>query len=701
MSKVLKTTVAPVALIAALATAPAVLAQGDEIDDVITVTSNPLLTGADEFTGSVEVVNQDHILDNLSGSLADTIAHEPGVSTTYFGPASSRPVIRGLGADRVRVLVNGTGLIDASTSSPDHAVASEALEAERVEILRGPAAIAYGGGAIGGVVNVIDGRIAEERAEGDFEGRFYGGLTTVDNGETFAGRARFNAGEFVFHIEGMSRTAEDFDIPGFAESALYRELEEEEHEEEEHEEEEHEHEEEEVFGTVENSGLEFTTGSIGVSWVGENGFIGVAYKQTDALYGVPGHAHAHEEEHEEGEHEEEEHEEEEEIVNIDLEQTRFDLRGEFRNLGEFVERFRFSAGTAEYEHTELEGDEIGTQFTNEGWEARGELRFVEQELGAGTWTGAAGLQAFSRDFVALGDEAYVPPSQTDDWGIFTAQRWDAGGWGLEGGLRLENREIEALGVSRDFDTVSASGSVFWRPSEDSFFALTLSSNERAPTDVELFADGEHVATRTVETGNVDLDVERATSIEFTARKDIGAWSIEGALFSADYDGFIGAFPTGEEEEGFIVVDYRAEDVNLSGFEGRLEGPLGTLRGWGLTGDFTAEYVTSDVDSGGDLPRLPPLAFTAGVTAQKGVHELHAEVEWFDEQENAAQFELPTDGYTLFNARYSVTPFENDGVRFIIEGRNLGDEEARLHTSFLKDQVPLPGRNFRFAVIADF
>ena len=238
-----------------LLAAPA-LAQETE---VITVTSTVLQTGADEITGSVEIIDRSHIEENLSGSLADTIAHEPGVSTTYFGPAASRPVIRGLGADRVRVLNNGVGLIDASTSSPDHAVASEALEAERVEILRGPAAIAYGGGAIGGVVNVIDGRIPEERAEDGLDGRFYIGHTTVDNGETAAGQFRFNAGSFVFNVELMTRDAEDYDIPGFSESALARALEEEEHDEEDGHEDEHE-EEEEVFGTVENSGLEFSTG---------------------------------------------------------------------------------------------------------------------------------------------------------------------------------------------------------------------------------------------------------------------------------------------------------------------------------------------------------------------------------------------------------------------------------------------------------
>ncbi|MBO6848447.1 MAG: TonB-dependent receptor [Maricaulis sp.] len=679
--------------------------------DVITVTSSALETGADEITTSVEVVDQDHIEDNLSGSLADTIAHEPGVSTTYFGPAASRPVIRGLGADRVRVLTNGVGLIDASTSSPDHAVASEALEAERVEILRGPAAIAYGGGAIGGVVNVIDGRIPEAPAEDGFEGRFYAGATSVDDGETAAGQIRFNAGSFVFNLEMMTRTADDYDIPGFSESALARALEEEEHDDEgDHDEDEHE-EEEEVFGTVENSGLDFSTGSVGVSWVGENGFIGVSYKSSDALYGIPGGHHHHEEEHEdEGDdhdddddhHEDEEHHDEEEVgVRIDLVQTRYDLRGEFRNVAEFIDRVRFSFGTAEYKHVELEGDEVGTLFRNDGWEGRFETRFSEFDFGGGSVETAAGFQAFSRDFLAQGEEAFVPASLTEDFGFFFVERWDTGDWGLEGGLRIENRDIETDTLSRDFDTFSISGSAFWRPQDNTFLAVTLSSNERAPTDVELFADGEHIATSTVETGDPDLDVEKAVSIEFTARTQFGSWAFEGAAFHAEYDGFIGAFPTGEEEDEFIVVEYRQEDASLSGFEGRLEGPLGEFAGWNLMGELTGEYVNASIDAGGDMPRIPPLSFTAGVTAEMGAHALHGEVVWAGEQDNVAEFELPTEGYTLLNARYSVVPFEDRGLRIILEGRNLSDEEARLHTSFLKDALPLPGRNFRAALVMDF
>lgn len=683
-------------------------------EDVIVVTSQPLGVTADEVVGAVEVVDRQHIENNLAGSLADTIAHEPGVSTTYFGPAASRPVIRGLGSDRVRVLVNGVGLIDASTNSPDHAVAAEALEAESVEILRGPAAIAYGGGAIGGVVNVIDGRIPEAPVEDGIDGRFFASMTSVDEGETAAGRVRFNAGQLVFNLEMMTRTADDYDIPGYAESDLFRLFEEAEedhdHEDEDdhdedhdHEDEDHDdHEEEHPYGTVENSRLEFNTASAGVSWVGENGFIGFAVKQSDARYGVPGHSHAHEEHDDDhDEHDEDEHEHEEGAVRIDLEQTRYDLRGEWRDLGEHIERVRFSFGIGSYEHVELEGDEVGTRFTNDGWEGRVEARHTPIDLWGGSWEGAAGVQAFNREFEASGEEAFVPPSETSDWGLFVVERWDRGSWGLEGGLRLENRELDTDTESRDFDTQSLSGSVFMRPARDTFVAVTLSSSERAPTDVELFADGPHVASSSYEVGNPDLDVEKAISAELTARTMIGSWSVEGAIYRADYDGFIASFPTGEEEDGFPVYEYRQEDAVLSGFEGRIEGPLGRIGAWDLAGELTGEYVEGELDDGGNLPRIPPLSFTTGVTASTARHELHLEAEWADVQDDTAIDELKTQGYVLVNARWSMEPFDDRGLRVIFEGRNLTDEEARVHTSVLKDLVPLPGRNFRAALIMDF
>ncbi|MHA6289088.1 TonB-dependent receptor [Maricaulis sp. CAU 1757] len=694
---------------AGAAQAQTVDAQPERDIDVVTVTSSALQVDADEVAGAVEVVDRRHIEDNLSGSLADTIAHEPGVSTSFFGPASSRPVIRGLGSDRVRVVVNGVGLIDASTNSPDHAVASEALEAESVEILRGPAAIAYGGGAIGGVVNVIDGRIPSERAneggERPLEGRAMVQGTTVDEGRTAAGRIRFNAGSLVFNIEALTRSAQPYDIPGYAESEAFRlreEAEEGGHDDDHGEGDDH------PFGMVENSQLDFDAASFGVSWVGESGFIGVAVKRSNALYGIPG-GHAHGEEHEDhghagddhagDEHAEDEHGED--SVRIDLEQTRYDLRGEWRDLGDHVERVKFSFGTGDYRHVELEGAETGTIFNNEGWEGRLEVRHRDVELGNGIWEGAGGLQAFSRDFAAIGEEAFVPASQTRDWGAFLVERWDTGVWGVEGGLRVETREIDTASQGRDFDTQSLSGSVFYRPVDGTFLALTASRSERAPTDVELFADGPHLATRSYERGAADLSVEAATSFELTLRTQLDAWDLEAAVFRADYDGFITQFATGTEEDGLPVFVYRQEDANLTGFETRLTGPLGRWQGWDLSGEVVAEYVSGELDSGANLPRIPPLSATIGVTAETARQTLHVEAEWADVQDEIADYELKTGGYILVNARWSVEPFEDRGLRLLFEGRNLGDEEARLHTSFLKDQLPLPGRNFRAALILDF
>ena len=440
------------------------------------------------------------------------------------------------------------------------------------------------------------------------------------------------------------------------------------------------------------------------SWVGENGFIGIGVRRSTSLYGVPGgHEHGGEEE-DHDEHGDEDHEEDahgHEGVRIDLEQTRYDLRGEWRDLGEHIERLRFSSGTGSYEHVELEGDEVGTRYTNDGWEGRLEARHTPRDIWGGLWEGAVGLQAFSRDFAAIGDEAYVPPSETSDWGVFVVERWDADNWGLEGGLRLERRELDTATDSRDFDTQSLSGSVFFRPVRDTFLAVTVSSAERAPTDVELFADGVHVATSSYERGDATMDVERAVSVELTARTTVSDWGVEASVFRAEYDGFIGAFATGAEEDGQPVYQYSQNDATLSGFEGRVEGPIGTFGDWDLDAEFTGEYVQGELDDGSNLPRLPPLTLSAGLTASTERQSVYLGTEWADVQNDTAAEEFKTQSYVLFNARYSVEPFEDRGLRLILEARNLTDEEARLHTSFLKDQLPLPGRNFRAALVLDF
>ncbi len=687
----------------------------------IVVTGTGVSSSTDETLHSVDAVVLDELLEDFSGSIGDTLAQLPGVSSTYFGPAAGRPVIRGLGGDRVRVLNNGVGLIDASTASPDHAVTAETLDAERVEILRGPAAIAYGGNAIGGVVNVIDGRIPTAPVDGGVDGQLVLGVSSVDDGFLSAGRIRTGFGQVVLQLEASRRTGDDYDIPGFAESALQRAMEEEDHDhddedhdhDEDHDEDhedEHEHEEEEeAYGYVPNSDFEFTTIGAGGSFIADWGLIGVSVRQYDADYGIPGgHAHAHEEEeHDEDEdhgdedHDEDEHDHEEEgDARIDMEQLRFDIRGEINvALGPF-DRAEFSVGIADYEHAEIEGSgEVGTLFSNEGWESRVALRNGEA---GDRWSGLVGLQASHRDFSAVGEEAFIDPVTTDDVGVFVAQRIDFGAWGLEGGARVERRDIEpTTGADRDFTMLSLSGGVFWRPSDDSFLGVSLSRTQRAPTDIELFGDGPHLATRSFEIGNPDLDLETALSMDVSYHHDHGNVSFDAAVFVTSFEDFIFLAPTADEEDGLPVFRFLQDDAMLWGGEFVVEALLFEHAGWAFSGDAAFDYVRAETDSLGNLPRIPPYSVTLGFEAERDILALRAEVEHVGEQDEVAQFELPTDDYTLVNLSATVRPTFADDVSVIFEARNVTDEEGRVHASALKDFLPLPGRNFAVRLSARF
>jgi iron complex outermembrane receptor protein len=691
------------ALTGSAALAQTALPAEADADDVIVVRSAPLQLRSEEMVGSVGVVSARQIERDLNGNIADTLDRLPGVNSTYFGPAAGRPIVRGLGADRVRVLINGLGALDASSASPDHAVSAEALGARQIEVLRGPAAIAYGGGAVGGVVNVLDGRIPSERNENLIDGFAYLGATSVDEGAQAAGRVTADFNGLMIQLEGLKREGDDFDIPGFAETEALRE--DHHHEDEDHEEGEGHDDEAEApaYGHVPDSDYTFETYSGAVSLVRDWGFIGLSVKETDAEYGLPGHDHAHEEEHdhEEGEddhdedHDDHDHEGEG-APRLVLDQTRIDLRGEL-NRDALFNRVRWSFAHAHYTHAELEEGEIGTLFRKNGFEGRIE---VGHDHG-GDRQGAWGIQALTQDFSAEGDESYIEPVTTQDWGAFVTERWDNGDWGLEGGLRVESRELSGQRATRSFDTVSGSGSVFVRPREDWFLAATLSRTERAPTDAEVFADGPHAATRAYERGSLDLDTEVAWSGELTARYSGPRIAAEGNVFYADYDGFIGLFPTGEEEEGFDVFEYRQADTALYGFEAQLTAALGAVRGWAFSGEASLDYVRGTVDGGGDLPRIPPLSSNIALIAERGVWSVRGEAHLVADQDETAAFETETDGYAMFNADLEVTPFADRDVRVILGVRNITDEEGRVHTSFLKDQVPLPGRNVRIAVRTSF
>ncbi|MCG8443759.1 MAG: TonB-dependent receptor, partial [Caulobacterales bacterium] len=433
--------------------------------------------------------------------------------------------------------------------------------------------------------------------------------------------------------------------------------------------------------------------------VGGWGHAGVAVRKFDADYGSPGgHEHGHGEE----EGEEEEEEEEEGDIRLEMEQTRVDANGAVNlDLG-FFRQLTFSAGYADYEHAEVEGSgEIGTLFTNEGWETRAAL--VNGDVSSGL-SGSVGVQAFHTDFTAVGEEAFVPPVETTDFGVFAAQRYDLGGYGFEGGVRYENRDLDPTeGESRSFDAFSLAGGAFVRPFDGAFLGVNLARTERAPTDAELFSDGPHAATESVEIGDPNLDKETAWALEGAFHYDGGGWHVEAGVFYTVFSDFIFLAPTDEvdPEEDLPIFRYLQDDADLWGGELLVERDIAEFGPWTLVGDAALEYVRAETDSLGDVPRIPPFSAIVGGGLERDFVDLRAEVEVVSEQDRTASFELPTDGYTFVNLSATARPLPDPNVKLIIELLNATDEEGRLHTSQLKDVVPLPGRSVRFAVSARF
>lgn len=622
---------------------------------------------------ATDVVDEQTLATAPAASLGDMLSGRPGIRSTDFAPGASRPVIRGLSGPRVQVLTNGIGLIDASSVSPDHAVATDPAEANRIEIIRGPATLVYGGSAIGGVVNVLDDRIPTEIPEGGVSGVVSTQASSVDDGRSAFGRMTVGGGNFAFNVDGVKRKTDDYDIPAPAISArraaaegLARE----------------------DTGTQPNSYTDLEAWGVGGSYIGDKGFAGVSYKNTDSEYGTVA----------------------EESVFIKLNQKRWDARGEYRFDSGPFSALRGSYGHADYTHTEFEAvGEPGTIFNSDGWEGRADL--VQRERNG--WNGAVGVQALSRNFEAIGEEAFVPSVKIDELGLYTVQRLDLGNHGFEGGLRYDRRELSgtpiggASEVTREFDNWSASAATFIRPTAGLFLGLSLAHNERAPSEVELFADGVHIATAAYETGDLTLNSEKVTTLEGTAHYDRGRFTGDLHVYHSWYNGFIDERPTGDQfyfEEGdefFPIYRFVQTDAKFYGFE--LEGAYALWQDGDrkLSLEGAADYVHAQTDFG-PAARIPPYSVTGRLAWTSTRFDASAEVRHVGEQDRVAnEFELPTDDYTLVNASVALRPFAQQNVTLFAEARNLTDEEAREHVSFLKDIAPLPGRNLRVGVAYRF
>lgn len=665
------------------------LAQEDAARDEIIVTASPLERRVAETVGGVTVLSGDELARDLEGSIGETLRRQPGISSTFFGPGASRPVIRGLGGDRISILDNGIGSNDASATSVDHAVAIEPATAERIEIVRGAGTLLYGSSAAGGVVNVFSGRIPDALPENGVGGAIRVGLSSVDDGVEAAGGfdvtlAKIGEEGLVFHGEGGYRNNENYEIPGFAHSARRRAV--------------------DAMGpgadttrdVLPSSSATSKTGSAGVSYVFAGGFAGVSGTAIDSLYFIPGS---------------------EEALpdgtgpSIDLRQRRIDFNSALEADLVLFKKATLRIGYGDYTHTEFEPDGApGTVFANEGVEGRLELVDKTVNLGAGALNGAVGFQWRVRDFAAIGDEAFLPPNDTSQYGVFALKEYQTGPFRIEAGGRYErtNHRADDIGADLSFNAVSLSAGASVKPAAWLFLGVTGLRTERAPSPEELFSYGLHLATSSFEVGDASLGIETARGVEATARIGDEAVSLTVNGFYTSYKDFIFENATGLDAdvdgELFPIFEYVATDATFKGFEAELEAELFHAGAVHFHTHLAADYVraTADASSTGDLPRIPPFSGLFAIEARSPLADLRGEVDYAAKQERTGFDELPTDSYTQYNLYLTLRPMGGDSpLALRVSALNLSNEEVRLHTSFLKDVVPLPGRNIKVSLTGNF
>ena len=637
--------------------------------------------------------------------LGETLVRLPGVSATSFSPGASRPVLRGFQGERIRVLTDGIGSIDVSNTSADHAVTIDPLTAERIEVLRGPAVLLFGGQAIGGAVNVIDRRIPRLVPKGGHHLDLVGVLGSAADERSLGAAADASlGGGLVLHVDGSWRKTDDLRTGGYILAPELRAeqiaIAEEELEEGHPEEAAEALELANLRGTIPNSATEQKTAGVGLAFIRDNLNVGASLSIFDSDYGVPMRPGAHHHHEEGGEGEEGEDAHGAVPVSIALRQVRGDFRGEYKFDSGFFDAARLRIGMADYEHTEFEGDEVGTVFNSDGVEGR--LEMVQRDRGG--WRGAVGAQYFQRNFSAVGAEAFLPPNKTDQIGLFTVQEFELGQLGLEAAARLEKTgaRSSAIDIDRSFTALSAAAGASFAVADHVEVGLNLSRTERAPSAEELFSNGPHIATQAFEIGDPNLSKEKSVGAEAYFRVDRRELEFSVTAFANWFDDFIYEGATGEEEDELPVFRYFQRDATYYGLEGEVSAELFRAGKFRFIGDVVADYVRATVKGVGPVPRIPPMRILAGIEAQSVDWDGRMEFEWVGDQNRIAQFETATDGHTVVNASVAWRPWgKARETQLVLSANNIFDVEARRHASFTKGFVPMAGRDIRLSARLSF
>jgi iron complex outermembrane receptor protein len=647
-----------------------------------------IVTGFRRSRGDVlsgtSVLSGEELTRELRTNIGDTLARQPGVSATSFGPNASRPVLRGFQGERIRVLTDGIGSLDVSNTSVDHAVAINPLTAQRIEILRGPAALLFGSAAAGGVVNVIDARIPRVVPD---ESLHFDGVATYGSA---ANERSVNGvidvpigGGFVAHVDGNYSQTDDLRIGGYVLSptlrsqalaspdAEVRAL-------------------ADLRGRLPNSAGRNSDIAAGVAWIDGASNVGFSISRIESLYGIPIRYSL-------------EPGAEVERVRIDLGQTRLDGRAEIDTGSGFIDSIRLRGAYADYQHSEIDEEgAVGTTFFNQGYEGR--FEFVQSTRGG--WGGGFGAQYFHRDLDSVGDEKSLPRNVTDQLGVFALQSYAQGPLRAEAGARYERQTVSAdadaiIGnpaLTRSFDSFSGSIGASYELLPNVRIGLNASHSERAPGAEELYVNGPHPGTQSFEIGDPDLRKELSNSIELTLHASGEGYSMSASAYHIWFSDYIYQAQTGAIADDLPVFEYRQADARYLGFEIEASARLATVAGFAVNLDGLVDYVEATIEGAGPAPRIPPLRMLGGVEAQSDRLNGRVEVEHVTRQDRVAAFETSTPGYTMVNASLAFHPFQNRRDTSVsLSLNNIFDVDARRHASVLRDFSPLPGRDLRLTV----
>lgn len=591
-----------------------------------------------DFIPSTTALRGDELQRKRETSLGDTLQKEAGVNSGSFGPGAGRPVIRGLDGDRIRVLQNGLGTMDASAQSVDHGVPVDMLNTDQVDIVRGPMSLLYGASAVGGVVNVSNQRIHRAFEAGtlsQFDVRSesaYGGAAT-------SARLDWGKNQWMTHIDGSFRDYGDQRIGG--------------------------------GDRLNNTQNQQEGVAAGTSRIFERGHVGVSFSHFGTQYGSVA----------------------EPEVGIRLRQNRFELDSEYRPENGPVDKVRLRSAQARYRHDEREGDTVGTVFKNNGNESRLELL-----RSRGDWHHVAGLQTQIFKFSAAGDEAYLPTAKNRLAALFSFHEKRVSATTFNFGGRVEDAHIqreESTGfgdaTERGFTGVSGAAGVLQKFGEWGV-GFTASYTERAPTFQELFSNGGHVATGTFESGDDSLKKEKGRALELSLRHDTAKVQSRVAAYVQDFQHYVALVPNGNVDagSGFPEFDYQSVDARFYGMDGETEVVLNPS--WSLIGK--GDWVRAkNRNSGDNLPRISPARLTAGVEWKHGDWVADTELQHAFEQHNTADDETRTKAYDMWNAGVQKSfAGESSRVSVFLRLKNLFDEKARNHVSTVKAIAPMPGRN---------